>query len=120
MDPALKVDYRQVEVEEGDLILLTTDGITGSLSHDQIEACLSAWSERAVEQNSEALDKLANTLCEAALQNDSRDNLTCGLMHVESLSRENMDEAMTRLQRLKIPPVTVSYTHLTLPTIYSV
>jgi len=100
MDTRLMVDYSQHDALEGDIILLTTDGLTTFLpspvlkdeltnvltKHDNLEACSEALSQRALDAGSD-------------------DNITCGLMRVDSLPHENMDEAHARVQQQKIPPV---------------
>ena len=100
MDSRLMVDYSQTDLEEGDIVFLATDGITSALSHDKLQRFLSDKIS-----NSASLDDTSKALCQAALDAGSQDNLTCGLLKIETLSQENMDEAITRLQALKIPPV---------------
>ena len=60
-------DLLAADMEEGDLWLLCTDGLTGMVEDDQIERVLSS---------GESLDKMANTLIKMALAAGGRDNVT--------------------------------------------
>ncbi len=97
MDPRLAVDYSCLDLEDGDIILLATDGVTDSLSPSSLLA--HARAEKL------SLDDIAQNICDSALKAGSMDNLTCGLVRIESLPVENIDEAHQRVKTLKIPPV---------------
>ena len=97
MDPRLAVDYSCLDLEVGDIILLATDGVTNTLSPAKLLAHLG--------DAAASLDVIAQTICEAALENGSADNLTCGLARIDSLPIESINEAHQRVQTLKIPPV---------------
>ena len=86
MDARLSVDYSRIDAEVGDVLLLTTDGLTNVLKAETLSAALRENIERC-----ETLDAAAQALCEQALKRGADDNVTCGI-------------------------VAVSYTHLTLPT----
>lgn len=99
MDPRLVVDYSRHETLAGDVILLATDG-------------LSVFSNRTLAEilgdvlaKSKTLDEAGTALCDAALQAGSNDNVTCGLMRVETLPLESVGEAIARVQTQTIPPV---------------
>lgn len=100
MDARLAVDYNRSDVEIGDIVLLTTDGITSVFSQAGLEVELS----KTLSENSD-LDRAAQSLCEAALKAGSDDNVTCGLMRVDHLPLEDLNEAHARVQQRKIPPV---------------
>ena len=100
MDARLSVDYSRIDAEVGDIIFLTTDGITSVLSPQVLTELLNqSLSGEA------SLDFIAQHICDEALNAGSQDNVTCGLMAVESLPYENIDEAHRRVQSQKIPPV---------------
>ncbi len=100
MDPRLNVDYRKVEVSEGDLLFLATDGVFGPLSDPQIKAAL----QPAFDKHTN-LDVLCETICDQALEAGSTDNLTCGVLRLDSLAVETREEAAARIHEKIIPPV---------------
>jgi serine/threonine protein phosphatase PrpC len=64
----VEVDVQELEVRQGDMLLLTCDGLTKVVSDDQIKSILVA------EEN---LETAAAHLLNAAKQNQSDDNVTC-------------------------------------------
>ena len=100
MDARLSVDYSRIDAEVGDVLLLTTDGVSNVLRTDALGALL----ESKIAQ-SNTLDAAAQAICDEALSLGSDDNITCGIVAIDSLPQENMDEAFRRVQSQKIPPV---------------
>ncbi|WP_231759618.1 bifunctional protein-serine/threonine kinase/phosphatase [Microbulbifer elongatus] len=72
-----EIDYRRLPLVQGDLFLLSTDGVHEHLSHQALIALL--------QQHTDGLDSIAENLVAAALANGSRDNLTVQLVQVEKL-----------------------------------
>lgn len=97
-DRHLEVDFSQHDLQQGDLLLLTTDGVHEYLSGSEIRDILK-------QANGNNLEILAQTLVELALQNGSDDNLTALLVAVEQLPSETLNERHRRLSQLPIPPV---------------
>lgn len=100
MDPRLNVDYSSAGLEEGDILLLATDGVTSQFSPRELSTLLAHNPETA-----EALDETAKVICDKAVEKGSTDNVSCGLLYVKTLPVENIDEAHRRVQSLQIPPV---------------
>jgi len=100
MDTRLSVDYNRTDVEEGDILLLTTDGVSAFIPEAQLRDQLSLASKKDI-----APDVFAKLLCDLAVENGSDDNVTCGIAKVVSLPQENLDEAIRRVQTQTIPPV---------------
>jgi len=100
MDARLSVDYSLSDAEVGDVLLLTTDGVSNVLRAEALGELLTA---KIAE--SDTLDIAAQGVCDTALSLGSDDNLTCGIIAIDSLPQENMDEAFRRVQAQKIPPV---------------
>lgn len=96
LDVSLEVDYRSVEVEQGDLFLLSTDGLHGVLSASAMAGLLA--------QVGDNLDVCCGRLVEAALAAGSDDNISCQLLRLDSLPGENADEVYRRLTALPFPP----------------
>lgn len=100
MDARLSVDYSRIDAEVGDVVVLVTDGILEGLSATQLMSGIQQYCETGA-----SLDDVAKHVCKHALDGGSKDNLTCGLMRIEGLPVENIDEAYQRVAARKIPPV---------------
>ncbi len=97
IDAGVDVDYRKEAVEQGDLFLLSSDGLHEFIDDKQLTA-------RLAELGAD-LEAEAKQLVHAALEAGSDDNISCLLMHVDQLPREELDEAHRKLTQLPIPPV---------------
>jgi serine/threonine protein phosphatase PrpC len=95
MDSSLQIDYGKQEVQEGDVFLLTSDGVHDFLDSDAILDCIQ---KHNVEQ--EAVD----ALIQASLDAGSDDNISCALLYVDHLPKENIDDLSSKLTRLPFPP----------------
>ncbi len=98
LNVSLRVDYKTVELEQGDIFLTTTDGIHDFLSLEEMTSQL-----EAAESASE-LDTIAGNLAAQALLNESKDNLSCQIIRVDTLPAANRDESMRQLSELPFPP----------------
>jgi len=96
MDCRLEVDYRQEEVEPGDILLLTTDGVHDFVRESQLLQLLA--------QTELSLEARAQTIVAQAEAQGSDDNLSCLMMEVRSLPSADIDEVHRRLTQLAIPP----------------
>ena len=99
MEDSLRIDYRVHDVQAHDRLLLSSDGLHGPLSHDQIETILLA---RA------APEETARKLVSEALEHKGEDNATALVIDVLELSAatlEDLDAAFSRLP-LQEPPAT--------------
>lgn len=96
-DSHLEVDYFKRLLNPGDRILLTTDGIHGSLSFSRIRELLS--------DSGNTLETIARKLANEALEQGSSDNLTALITEVVQLPQETMNETHRRLTELPVPPV---------------
>ncbi len=95
-DPLLEVDMQTLELEIGDIFLLTTDGV-----HDFVPP------NKLIEQLKELdsnIDGVAKLICEFALNNKSADNLSIQICRVESRGTPSQSDAVTVLSRLPFPP----------------
>jgi protein phosphatase len=72
--PTVEPDIFELQALHGDIFLLCSDGLTGEISDEQIEAILT--------QNL-ALDQLCLQLIEAAKEAGGHDNITCTLVRAE-------------------------------------
>ncbi|HSC85899.1 MAG TPA: protein kinase [Polyangiaceae bacterium] len=100
LDSNIAVDFRKDPVEPGDVFLLTSDGVHGSLDAAQLSALLGE--NGAGEQAS--LDENCRAIVAAAIAAGSPDNATCQLVRVETVPDASMDEYLNRLTELRFPP----------------
>jgi len=96
-DRHLEVDYSTRLLKEGDMLLMTTDGVHEFISHKALKQTL--------ENGFEDAEATAEQLINLALENGSDDNLTALITCVDQLPNETLDESHNRLVELPIPPV---------------
>ncbi|MBV1787513.1 bifunctional protein-serine/threonine kinase/phosphatase [Marinobacterium sp. D7] len=95
MDTHLEIDYRPLEIQQGDLFLLTTDGVHDSLPPEELLRLASS---------SDELQRCAEALVDAAYRAGSRDNLSCQLVRVDRLHDASLDRLTEQLTALPFPP----------------
>jgi len=95
IDFHLDIDYRTVDLAEGDIYVMTTDGIHDYLNETQLKQQL---------QSSAALDEVAEHIVQQALFEQSHDNVTCQLIRIDSLPAQDANEIFNDLSRLPFPP----------------
>ncbi|WP_430009622.1 protein kinase domain-containing protein [Methylophaga lonarensis] len=95
IDYTLEIDYRSVDLEAGDLLVLMTDGVYEFIS----DASLKNHLKQLQDPNSSA-----QALCELALSQGSQDNVSCQILCVDSLPKPQADEVYARLTSLPFPP----------------
>lgn len=96
IDVHLDIDYKTTGVEAGDFFILTTDGVHDFISDKDIIA--------SILTNLTDLDKAAKEISLIALENDSHDNVTCQIIHIDSLASQDEGEAYQKLTELPFPP----------------
>lgn len=96
MDLNVDIDYRHLDVEEGDVFFLSTDGIHDFVSSREVAEALRRYrsGDRGV----------CNELIHLALANNSKDNLSCQILHVERLPESGDVQAYKKLTELPFPP----------------
>ena len=95
MDNVLQVDYGKSVLEEGDIFLLTTDGVHDFINLEKLTELLG--DEREPQKQCERI------IAEAKLAN-SDDNISCAIAKVDKLPAESRDDFNTKLTRLPFPP----------------
>ncbi len=96
IDSSIDIDYKQEDVEYGDVFVLTSDGVHEFISPAEIR--------QAIEADNN-LESVAKTIVDHALKSGSDDNVTCLLVRVDELPLASFEEAHRELTRLVIPPV---------------
>ncbi len=97
IDLSLDIDFRTEPVEEGDLFILTTDGVHDFIPHSH--------KKLIVERAGNDLQKLCDELVKTAAENKSPDNLSCQVLKVEAVGKANADDLYRKLSELSFPPV---------------
>jgi len=96
MDTSLNVDASVVTLKQGDVFLLSSDGVHDFLSADEL--C------RLIELHSDDYDVACREIVTAARDAGSNDNLSCVLLRIDQLGLENIEDLNERLTRLPFPP----------------
>lgn len=96
LDSKLQVDYQAQDILEGDIFLLSTDGVHDFLTINEMKDILLL---------SDSLDEKVQHLFQTALKNGSADNLSAQLIHVDNIPEANKEEFYQTLLQLPIPPI---------------
>jgi serine/threonine protein phosphatase PrpC len=95
-EPQVEIDYRCLDLNAGDIFLLTTDGV-----HEHMDPRAAA---RLLSRAAD-LDCAAETLAREAYDHGSEDNLTVQVLRVESLPVGDMAMPVDEVVHLPIPPL---------------
>jgi protein phosphatase len=95
MDNHLPLDYSKTVLEEGDQLLLCSDGISDFVSEEELQDLLS---------RDDDPQTCSRNVLDAALQNGSDDNLGIVVTRLLSLADETMDDSSASQTLLPIPP----------------
>ena len=95
IDTHLDIDYKTQAVEQGDIFLMTTDGVHDYLDDQQLKDHL---------KSDSAIEVKADKIVKHALEQKSDDNATCQIIKIESLPTQDANEVYNELTRLPFPP----------------
>lgn len=96
MHPDLAVDYREVPLEDGDILAFTTDGV-----HEYLPT--QAMIDQIMRQRHD-LNGAAAAISAAALAAGSPDNITCQIVRVDCAGKLDSFAFTERLRALPFPP----------------
>ncbi|MFA7554302.1 MAG: bifunctional protein-serine/threonine kinase/phosphatase [Spongiibacteraceae bacterium] len=96
LDTKLDIDYRLLNLERGDVFILTTDGIHDFVSSQAIFA--------TIDNHIDDFDRACKQLIKLALQQGSDDNLSCQLLRIDQLPDEQVNDVVSKLTALPFPP----------------
>lgn len=82
-----------IELKNGDIFLLCSDGLTDTLSDDDLLGIINADGD---------LESKANALIESALNTGSRDNITAVLAEISCITTETIPQKTTKTCKLKL------------------
>ena len=97
IEPQLEIDYQALQVEVGDIFLLTTDGV-----HEYAEADVIV---RTIVEHRDDLDRAARLIVEHAYARGSSDNLTLQILRIDALAPQAASEVLQEFTRLPLPPL---------------
>ncbi len=100
-DHRLQVDVQQVAVQAGDIFVLSCDGVHEYLSAQQIKKHLSQLTQSP---STQALEQMARLLTELAIENGSKDNVSCLLVYIGGTPNRALVEIERELLNKAIPP----------------
>jgi serine/threonine protein phosphatase PrpC len=92
----IELDYRSLQVSEGDIFILATDGVYEYLSGSIIA--------NAIIKGNNNLDLTAKALVEQAYAAGSTDNLTLQIIDITQLPRKNLEEVQGQFHLLPPAP----------------
>ena len=95
MDSRLHLDYGRIPLEEGDRLLITSDGVHDFVEHEQLIELMS---------QDEPIPLICEQLIEKAKQGKSDDNISAVVAHIAQLPHETLDDYSAKLTRLPFPP----------------
>lgn len=96
IEPRLDVDYKSFPLEQGDIFIMTTDGVHDFISEKKL---------KNIVQGEGNLNRRAKEIVQLAIDNKSDDNLTCQLFSVDQLPQAKEDEIIRRHANLPFPPL---------------
>ena len=96
MAQSVDIDYREVELSEGDILLITTDGVHEHVPPREMARIIASEPD---------LDTAAERIVAAALENGSPDNLTLQILRVDGLPEPDATGFMDQADMLPPPPL---------------
>ena len=93
----LEIDYQSLQVEQGDIFLLATDGT--------YEYADTAFIVNAINENRQNLDVAAKAIVDEAYVQGSTDNLTIQIVHIDELPSHDSNELIHQVAELPFPPI---------------
>ena len=97
VNPQLEIDYQALQVDQGDIFLLATDGV-----HEYADADFII---NAINDCRDDLDRAARIIAEEAYRRGSTDNLTLQLVRIDEVPRRQANEIARQLTELPFPPL---------------
>src|SRR5262249_46337094 len=97
INPQIEIDYRVLQIEQGDVFLLTTDGV--------YEHAGGRFIVDAIRQGTQDLDAIARVVVAEAYPNGSADNLTLQIVRIDELPDGQASEVFGRPSELPLAPL---------------
>lgn len=100
-DSRLKVDFHKIDINQGDIYLLTCDGVHDFIPNNQLKALLNTLPSSPSDQD---LEQISKSITDAAISNGSDDNVSCLLVYVEQTPNRQLAEIERDILNKAIPP----------------
>ena len=100
-DNRLKVDVHQVDLQVGDIFMLSCDGVHDYISKKHLTNFLNSLPETP---SNEDLERVSKKIVEQAVNDGSDDNVSCLLVHINTIPKRKLDEIERDLRGKAIPP----------------
>ena len=97
INPQIEIDYQAVQLEQGDVFVLATDG-----AYEHVAARFIA---HAINDHPDDLDKAAKFIVDEAFGRGSPDNLTVQIVRIDSLPDSQASEVFGQSSELPLPPL---------------
>ena len=97
INPQLEIDYQAVQLEQGDVFVLATDG-----AYEHVGTRFIA---NAIRDNPDDLDKAARIVVDEAFGRGSPDNLTVQIVRIDQLPDSQATEVFGHPSELPLPPL---------------
>src|SRR5215212_8884312 len=97
INPQIEIDYQAIQIEQGDLFLLATDGV--------YEHAAARFIAGAINQNPHDLDRAAKLIVDHAFERGSVDNLTVQIVRIDELPDGEASEVFGHSHELPLPPL---------------
>jgi len=92
----LDIDYTTLPIEQGDIFILTTDGVHEYIDDKKVI--------NLINQNNDDLNLAAQKIVEQAFTQGSNDNLTTQIVRVDQLPTQDSSEVFQQINYLPFPP----------------
>jgi len=92
----LDIDYKKLSLETDDVFIMLTDGVFEFITDKEIKKC--------IKDNYSNLDNAVDEIITLAQNHNSDDNLTCQIIRIVNLPRQNEKEFFNTLTKLPFPP----------------
>ncbi len=89
-------DYRAVQVKQGDIFIVTTDGVYEFVGSQAMIGI--------IKDHPNDLNRAARLIVEHAFERGSDDNLSIQVLRVDQLAEKNLSAVKQRLEQLPLPP----------------
>ena len=108
-DSRLKVDVHQIDIQVGDIYLLTCDGVHEHLSNKLISEQLQTLNKQPSKlpnepPSNQELEQLSQQITQLAIAQGSDDNVSCLLIYIQSTPNRELVEIERDLLNKAIPP----------------